>query len=55
MWGEGTRNEFLPGPHVSPLRAGPPQEKNASPAQRGPRREILLAAVLFLACKGRLL
>ena len=36
MWGEGTRNEFLPGPHVSPLRAGPPQEKKRLPGAEGP-------------------
>ena len=39
MWGEGTRHEFLPGPHVSPLRAGPPQEppeEERLPGAEGP-------------------
>ena len=36
MWGEGTRYEFLPGPHVSPLRAGPPQKKKRLPGAEGP-------------------
>ena len=52
MWGEGTRYEFLPGPHVSPFRgrpsAGAPGGENASPAQRGPRREIRLSVAYFL-------
>ena len=46
MWGQGTRHEFLAGPHVSPRHTraaelGPPglEGINASPAQRGPRRE----------------
>ena len=47
MWGEGTRYEFLPGPHVSPLRAGPPQEKKRLPGAEGPPEGNL-------ACSGPL-
>ena len=45
MWGEGTRYEFLRGPHVSPLRAGPPQEKKRLPGAEGPpegRKHVLI-------------
>ena len=57
MWGEGTRHEFLPGPHVSPLRAGPPQEppeEERPPGVEGPPEALLACSGPLPPSEGRL-
>ena len=58
MWGEGTRYDFLLGPHVSPFRAGPPQEppeEERPPGAEGPPEALFACGGPLPPSQGRLL